>query len=132
MKLVTNLVLGLERLVLAEGLSLAEGFGFDLNQTLDILRAGPARSHVMQTKGPKMVAGDGTPQARLDQHWKDVRLLLEEGQLRQRPLPLSILHEKILKLCSLEGWGGMDNSAVARAYFSGKIRILQDFDVDFT
>jgi len=132
MKLVTNLVLGLERLVLAEGLSLAQAYGFDLNQTLEILRAGPARAHVMETKGSKMISGDATPQARLDQHWKDVRLILREGEQHQRCLPLSALHDKILKLCNLEDWGGLDNSAVARAYFSRKIRINHDMEVDFT
>lgn len=132
MKLVTNMVLGLERLVLAEGLSLAEGYGFDLSQTLEILRSGPARSHVMETKGPKMIAGDDAPQARLDQHWKDVRLILKEGRRLQRPLPLSVMHEKILGLCSLEGWGDLDNSAVVKAYFSGKIGMKQVFNMDFT
>lgn len=132
MKLVTNLVLGLERLVLAEGLSLAQGYGFDLNQTLEILQSGPARSHIMETKGLKMTSGDATPEARLDQHWKDVRLILKEGKQHERCLPLSAMHDKILKLCNLEGWGSLDNSAVARAYFSGKIRISQVLDADFT
>lgn len=132
MKLVTNLVLGLQRLALAEGLSLAEGYGFDLSQTLEILRSGPACSHVMESKGPKMIIGDDTPQARLDQHWKDVRLILKEGQQQQRSLPLSVLHERILEMCSLEGWGDLDNSAVVRAYFSGKIRMNPVFNMDFT
>ena len=79
-----------------------------------------------------MIAQDGIPQARLDQHWKDVQLILNEGERHRRCLPLTVLHEKILKLCSLEGWGGLDNSVVARAYFSGKIRIKQALDVDFT
>jgi 3-hydroxyisobutyrate dehydrogenase-like beta-hydroxyacid dehydrogenase len=79
-----------------------------------------------------MISDDATPQARLDQHWKDVRLILKEAEQRRRSLPLTALHDKILKLCSLEGWGDLDNSAVVRAYSSGKIRIDQVLDVDFT
>lgn len=118
MKLVTNLVLGLERLVLAEGLSFANAMGFDGQKTLEVLQAGPARSHVMTTKGPKMIAEEWTPQARLDQHWKDVRLILSEGQKLGSELPLSQLHDQILEKCHKLGWGELDNSAVIRAYLT--------------
>ncbi|MBD3673369.1 MAG: NAD(P)-dependent oxidoreductase [Planctomycetaceae bacterium] len=118
MKLVTNLVLGLERLALAEGLSFAKTLGFDLQATLEVLQAGPARSHVMTTKGAKMVSQEWTPQARLDQHWKDVRLILEESRKRKTHLPLTQLHDQILEKCHHEGWGELDNSAVIRAYWT--------------
>lgn len=118
MKLVTNLVLGLERLALAEGLSFAKALGFDGQKTLEILQAGPARAHVMTAKGSKMVAEEWSPQARLDQHWKDVRLILEEGRKHETELPLSLLHDQILEKCHKLGWGELDNSAVLRAYLT--------------
>ena len=118
MKLVTNLVLGLERLALAEGLSFAKALGFDGQKTLEILQAGPARAHVMTAKGSKMVAEEWSPQARLAQHWKDVRLILEEGRKHETELPLSLLHDQILEKCHKLGWGELDNSAVIRAYLT--------------
>jgi len=117
MKLVTNLVLGLERMVLAEGLHLANAFGLNLNKTLEILKEGPARSHAMTTKGPKMIEQDWTPQARLDQHWKDVKLILKECLRTHANLPLSELHEKTLRECHNQGWGELDNSAILYGIF---------------
>jgi len=116
MKLVTNLVLGLERLVLAEGFSLARSLGLDLNQTLEILKSGPAHSHVMTTKGEKMIQHDWSPQAKLDQHWKDVQLMLAESRDCKIDLPLTQLHHQVLEKCSRAGWGQFDNCAVYQAY----------------
>ena len=79
MKLATNLVLGLNRMALAEGLALARGLGLDLGLTLAVLKESAAYSRVMDAKGPKMIARDFTPQARLSQHLKDVRLILDEA-----------------------------------------------------
>lgn len=115
-KLIVNLVLGLNRAVLAEGLSLARSCGVDLPQILEILQSGAAYSRAMDTKGPKMLSGDFTPQARLDQHWKDVRLILELGRQHDATLPLSQVHDGLLERASAMGFGAEDNSAVIRAF----------------
>src|SRR3954454_9103422 len=75
LKLVVNLVLGLNRAALAEGLALARACGIDAAAGLEVLKQTPAHSQVMETKGPKMIARDYAPQARLAQHLKDVRLI---------------------------------------------------------
>ncbi|MGE3778206.1 MAG: NAD(P)-dependent oxidoreductase, partial [Pirellulaceae bacterium] len=80
MKLVVNLVLGLNRAVLAEGLSFAERCALDPRVALEVLRAGIAYSRVMDTKGPKMIEREFSPEARLAQHHKDVRLILEMAE----------------------------------------------------
>lgn len=115
MKLVVNLVLGLNRAVLAEGLVFAKALGLDLNATLEILRSGPAYSHAMDAKGRKMIDGDFTPVARLSQHLKDVRLIRDAGQRADVPLPLSTLHEQLLTTAEALGLGESDNSAIIRA-----------------
>ncbi len=115
-KLIVNLVLGLNRAVLAEGLSLARSCGVDLSQMLQILKCGAAYSRVMDTKGQKMLTGDFTPQARLDQHWKDVRLILELGRRHKAALPLSQVHDALLERASAMGFGASDNCAVIRAF----------------
>jgi len=116
MKLVLNLVLGLNRAVLAEGLSLAERCGVDPAAALEILKAGPAYSRVMDTKGRKMLASDFTPEARLAQHLKDVRLILDMGRRTGARLPLSELHEKLLAALAGGGFAGADNSAIIQAF----------------
>jgi 3-hydroxyisobutyrate dehydrogenase-like beta-hydroxyacid dehydrogenase len=118
MKLVTNLVLGLNRAVLAEGLVLAAAAGLDMQESLEVLLNSPAYSRTMDAKGPKMVRGEFSPQARLSQHIKDVRLMLEEAARAGVTLPISAVHLKLLERAESAGLGELDNSAI--------IRVLQD------
>lgn len=116
LKLVVNLVLGLNRAVLAEGLSFAKAMGIEPAQALEVLLAGPAFSRVMETKGAKMLSGDFVPEARLAQHHKDVKLILAEAARADIELPLSQRHEELLAGLVASGDGDLDNSAVIRTY----------------
>jgi 3-hydroxyisobutyrate dehydrogenase-like beta-hydroxyacid dehydrogenase len=116
MKLVVNLVLGLNRAVLAEGLALARACGLDPAGALEILRAGPAFSRIMDTKGMKMISGDFSPQARLAQHLKDVDLILKMGEGCKARLPFSALHRSLLERLTAGGYRDADNSAIIRAF----------------
>jgi 3-hydroxyisobutyrate dehydrogenase-like beta-hydroxyacid dehydrogenase len=112
LKLVTNLVLGLNRAALAEGLVFAQQLDLDLTQTLDVMRRSMAYSRIMDTKGEKMITQDFTPQAKLSQHLKDVRLMLAASSI---PLPLSETHRQLLEKAEALGFGDADNSAVIKA-----------------
>jgi 3-hydroxyisobutyrate dehydrogenase-like beta-hydroxyacid dehydrogenase len=118
MKLVTNLVLGLNRAALAEGLVFAEGIGLTKGDALEILLNSPAYSRTMDAKGLRMVANEFTPQARLSQHIKDVRLILQEAARSSATLPFSTIHLQLLELAEAAGFGDLDNSAI--------IRVIQD------
>lgn len=115
-KLVVNLVLGLNRLVLAEGLAFAAACGLDLDSVLEILKSGAAYSRVMDAKGRKMLDGEFAPEAKLAQHLKDVRLILDTGAQTGAKLPLSRIHERLLSELVGAGLGELDNSAVIRAF----------------
>lgn len=115
-KLVVNLVLGLNRAVLAEGLGFAKASGLDPAAVLDVLRSGAAYSRAMDAKGAKMVAGDFATEAKLSQHLKDVRLILASGRRAGARLPLSELHESLLADLAARGFGDADNSSVIRAF----------------
>lgn len=114
MKLVTNLVLGLNRAALAEGLVFARALKLDGDQALEILRASMAYSRIMDVKGEKMLRGDFKPQARLSQHLKDVRLMLAAAAKAHTKLPLSETHRKLLVAAEAAGLGALDNSAIIR------------------
>lgn len=116
MKLVVNLALGLNRAVLAEALSFAGRCGLDRRAALEILRDGAAYSRVMDVKGEKMLSGDFSPQAKLSQHLKDVRLILEAAARAAASVPLSQAHAALLERVVESGGGDDDNSAVVRAY----------------
>jgi len=112
MKLVTNLVLGLNRAALAEGLALAEGMGLDLRQTLRVLQSSAAASRIMDSKGEKMITREFSPVARLSQHLKDVRLIQQAGESAGLRLPLTEAHRHLLEQAETAGLGAQDNSAV--------------------
>jgi len=122
MKLVFNLVLGLNRAALAEGLAFAEATGLDAGAALEILQAGPAASAIMARKGPRMIHREYGPEARLAQHHKDVRLIL--AQAGRLSLPLSQAHDRILERAEALGYAESDNSALIEAYRSDSVNEL--------
>ena len=113
-KLVVNLVLGLNRAALAEGLAFGEAIGLEPARVLPLLMSTMAYSRIMDTKGPRMVEGDFTPEARLAQHRKDVALILEQARKHGQALPLSEEHLRLLDAAIAAGDGELDNSAVVR------------------
>lgn len=118
-KLIFNLVLGLHRAVLAEALHLGAQAGIDAGRLLELLRGGGAYSRVMDAKGEKMVSRTYQPPvAKLAQHLKDVRLIVEMGHRLDAPLPLSALHAQILQAGVSQGMGSWDNAAVFEVYRS--------------
>ena len=112
MKLVSNLVVGLNRLVLAEAIGLAERAGVSPGKLLEVLRAGPGHSRALELKGEKMVKSNYTPEAHLAQHLKDVGLILELGRAAGADLPLTRLHRELLERGVGEGFGELDNSSI--------------------
>ncbi len=126
MKLVTNLVLGLNRAALAEGLTFGESLGFPADRVLEVLRSTVAYSRIMDSKGAKMVKRDFVPEAKLDQHAKDVRLILASAERSDLSLPLSEAHLSLLERASQLGFGLADNSAVIEAYRSSKAKHEDD------
>jgi 3-hydroxyisobutyrate dehydrogenase-like beta-hydroxyacid dehydrogenase len=111
-KLASNLVLGLNRLALAEGLVFAERLGLDLCAFLAMLKTTPAYSCAMDVKGEKMLRGDFAPQSRVVQHHKDLRIILEYAARARQELPLARLHKTILERAMDAGEGELDTSAV--------------------
>jgi 3-hydroxyisobutyrate dehydrogenase-like beta-hydroxyacid dehydrogenase len=111
-KLAINLILGLHRLALAEGLVLAERFGLDLRAFLDVARNSAAYSQVMDVKGAKMVNGDYKPQGKIAQNLKDVHIILDEASRRMQDLPLANVLLDVLQQCVRHGQGELDNCAV--------------------
>ncbi len=111
-KLAINLILGLNRLALAEGLVFASRLGLDPTAFLDVARVSAAASQVMDTKGPKMVAGNFVPEGRVRQTLKDTQLMLDQAGKAGQQLPLLEVHADVLQACLAQGEGEQDNSIV--------------------
>jgi 3-hydroxyisobutyrate dehydrogenase-like beta-hydroxyacid dehydrogenase len=113
-KLAVNLILGLNRLALAEGLVFAERLGLDPEAFLKVVRGSAAYSQVMDIKGCKMIRGEFAAESRITQHLKDVHLMLEQAERVKQLLPLLEIHADVLDACVRQGEGDLDNSAVIK------------------
>jgi len=113
-KLAVNLILGLNRLALAEGLVFAERLGLDPAAFLDVARGSASYSQVMETKGPKMVRGDFSAEGRVKQTLKDVHLMLDQAAAAGQKLSVLGVHADVLEACVRAGEADLDNSAVIK------------------
>ena len=111
-KLASNLILGLNRVALAEGLVFASKLGLEPETFLELLKATPAYSAVMDTKGKKMLNDDFTAESRIRQHHKDVSLILKYAEKAGQELPLSRVHLDALEKAIEAGDGDLDNAAI--------------------
>ena len=116
LKLVTNLIMGLNGVVLAEGLTLARRAGLDPAQTLEILRHGAAASKILDVRGPLMVEGRFDPLMKVDLFLKDIRLMLEAGQELHVPLPLTGMMQQFYTAALAAGQAKDDLSGIIRLY----------------
>ena len=111
-KLAVNLILGLNRLALAEGLVFATKLGLEPHAFLKVARESASYSQVMDTKGRKMIESDFRAQGRARQHLKDVHLMLDQAKKVGQPLPLLQVHCDVLEACVRAGESELDNSVI--------------------
>lgn len=115
-KLAVNLVLGLNRSALAEGLVFAGQLGLDPERFLDVLVGSAAYSRVMQVKGTMMARRHFEPlQGKVDQSLKDFRLILAQAAARGQALPFAGVYAGLLEDCVARGESARDNAYIVEA-----------------
>lgn len=114
-KLAINLILGLNRAALAEGLVFARAIGLDPADFLELAGQSSAASAVMAAKGPSMAERDFTPTGRVVQSAKDFSLILDAAQKASRDLPFARTYEAMMQDCLSHGEGDLDNTAILLA-----------------
>jgi 3-hydroxyisobutyrate dehydrogenase-like beta-hydroxyacid dehydrogenase len=116
-KLVVNLVLAINRMGLAEGLTLARKAGLDPLKTLEILKKSAAGSKAMDQKGYRMVNETFFPPiGHLSTHYKDVKLILSYAASLNCPMPLASVNAQALASEMSKGRGDRDSSAIISFY----------------
>lgn len=113
-KLAINLILGINRAALAEGLVFAERMGLDPARLLAVARDSAAYSQIMDVKGKKMIDGDFAPHGKIAQTLKDFSLMLELAERLRQQLPLAATYTDIVEGCMKQGEAELDNAAVIR------------------
>jgi 3-hydroxyisobutyrate dehydrogenase-like beta-hydroxyacid dehydrogenase len=113
-KLAINLILGVNRAALAEGLVFAERLGLAPEEFLAVARESAAYSQVMDIKGGKMVKGEFAPQGFVAQSLKDFTLMGEQARRIGQRLPLAEVYQDLMQGCVAAGEGELDNSAIIK------------------
>lgn len=111
-KLAINLILGLNRTALGEGLVFAEAIGLPLPAFLAAARDSAAYSQIMDVKGDMMITGNFTPQGRVAVSAKDAHMMLAAAHAAGQDLPLGRTYIDLLDSTIAAGEGDLDNSAV--------------------
>jgi 3-hydroxyisobutyrate dehydrogenase-like beta-hydroxyacid dehydrogenase len=111
-KFAVNLILGLNRMALAEGLTFAERLGLDPKSFLEVAKGAASYSQVMETKGEKMRMRDFAPEGRVKQTLKDVHMMLDQGEKLGQELPMLEVHCDVLEACVRAGDAERDNSII--------------------
>jgi len=111
-KLAVNLILGLNRAALAEGLVFAEQLGLEPRAFLEVARGSAAYSQIMDVKGEKYVSRDYQPHGKIVQHLKDVKMMVDYAHRAGQTLPLMEVVQKLLEGNVGHGEGDWDNCAV--------------------
>lgn len=114
-KLAINLVLGLTRAAVAEGVVFAKSVGLDPADFLELALNSAASSKVMASKGPMMVARDFQPLGRIAQSAKDFQLIQDTAARTGQGLPLVERYLEIVADSLANAEGDLDNSAVLLA-----------------
>ena len=116
-KLLVNLVLGLNRMALAEGLSLAKRAGIDQYRILEVLKKSAAYSKAMDQKGIIMIEKKFLPaEGKISSALKDRRLMLDLGARLNFHLPLVSFHALVLASEVSKGRGEWDSSDIISFY----------------
>ena len=123
-KLCNQLICGINIQAICEALALGRAAGVDLQQLRKVLLGGSAASWMLDKLGPQMIAGDASAGFRIDLMLKDLRLVAQQAQENNVPLPATALVTTQYLDARAHDEGSNGNQALFRVYdrMSGQVR----------
>lgn len=112
MKLVVNMMMGVQIAALSEGLAVGTKAGLEGNDILDVLKEGALNCPMYSLKGPAMLEGKYPTAFPLKHQQKDVRLAIGLGDQLGQPMPVAAAANETLKAARAAGYGDDDMSKV--------------------
>jgi 3-hydroxyisobutyrate dehydrogenase-like beta-hydroxyacid dehydrogenase len=110
MKLVVNMMMGINIAALSEGLAVGTKAGLQGTDILEVLKEGALNCPMYSLKGPTMIKGEYPTAFPLKHQQKDVRLALGLGDQLGQPLPVAAAANESLKAARAAGYGDDDMS----------------------
>lgn len=97
----------------AEALSLSQGFGLDLETTLEVLHGTTATNGQLKVNWPnKVLRGDTAPGFAIDLAHKDLSLIVQAANAAKVPLPVAAAAREAFSAARAQGHGNLDFSAM--------------------
>jgi len=115
-KLCNQLICGINIQAICEALALGRAAGVDLVQLRSVLMGGSAASWMLDKLGTKMIEGDTAPGFRIDLMLKDLRLVAQQAQETNVPLPATALVTTQYLEARAHGEGAHGNQALFCVY----------------
>jgi len=112
MKLVVNMMMGIQIAALSEGLAVGTKAGLEGNDILEVLKEGALNCPMYSLKGPAMIEGKYPTAFPLKHQQKDVRLAIGLGDQLGQPMPVAAAANETLKAARAAGYGDDDMSKV--------------------
>jgi 2-hydroxy-3-oxopropionate reductase len=115
-KLCNQLICGINIQAICEALALGRAAGVDLQQLRRVLLGGSAASWMLDKLGPAMIEGDTSAGFRIELMLKDLRLVQQQAQAQNVPLPATALVTTQYLDARAHGEGSNGNQALFRVY----------------
>jgi len=116
LKLLNQIVVGIDMLAVAEAMALAKKAGIDMDKLFTVLSTGAANSFTVQYYMPKMMKGDYEPGFRAAHLKKDLRYALETANKLGVPLPGTAITLELYNALVAKGLGDKGTQALLRLY----------------
>ena len=117
MKMINQLMAGINIAASCEALALAAKAGLDPQQAYDIVSVSAGGSWMFNNRVPRMLSGEFTPPSSvLDIFVKDLGIVTDTADALGLPLVLAPLARQVFKMGSAAGLGGEDDAGLVRLY----------------
>ena len=117
LKLLNQIVVGIDMLAVAEAMALAKKAGIDMDKLFTVLSTGAANSFTVQYYMPKMMRGDYEPGFRAAHLKKDLRYALETANKLGVPLPGTAITLELYNALVAKGLGDKGTQALLKLYY---------------
>ena len=116
MKLINNMLLHVNTVAVAEGLTMAAKAGLDMHQTFEMLKVSSGDSFALRARGSRMLSRDFSPSGTLDISYKDQELETAFAKGLGVPVLLANVSQQVYQMGRAAGLGKEEGSAVIKVY----------------
>jgi len=115
-KMVNQMIVGAEFVIIAEAFALGARSGLDPKVLYEAIRNGWAGSRILDVAVPAMLSRNFTPGGTVDIHWKDLGYALRVAEGLDVPTPVTSLVREVFKAARSAGDGALSQPAVVRLW----------------